>query len=94
VPQRAVLEGPTSKIVMVAVKNKEGQLVAEARPITVGEWVAAPDAEKAWVVRSGLNAGDQVIYEGLMKLRPGAPISLGQPAQAKPQAAAPAPAAK
>jgi membrane fusion protein (multidrug efflux system) len=94
VPQRAVLEGPTSKIVMVAVKNKEGQLVAEARPITVGEWVAAPDTEKAWVVRSGLNAGDQVIYEGLMKLRPGAPISLGQAAPAKPQAAAPAPAAK
>jgi membrane fusion protein (multidrug efflux system) len=88
VPQRAVLEGPTSKIVMVAVKNKEGMLVAESRPITVGEWVAKPDTEKVWVVRSGLQAGDQVIYEGLMKLRPGAPISLGQPAQ--PQAAAPA----
>lgn len=88
VPQRAVLEGPTSKIVMVAVKNKEGMLVAESRPITVGEWVAKPDAEKVWVVRSGLQAGDQVIYEGLMKLRPGAPISLGQPAQ--PQAATPA----
>ena len=88
VPQRAVLEGPTSKIVMVAVKNKEGMLVAESRPITVGEWVAKPDAEKVWVVRSGLQAGDQVIYEGLMKLRPGAPISLGQPAQ--PQAVAPA----
>lgn len=92
VPQRAVLEGPTSKMVMVAVKNKEGKLVAEPRPITVGEWVATPDAEKAWVVRSGLNAGDQVIYEGLMKLRPGAPISLGQAAQKQP--AAPAAAAK
>jgi membrane fusion protein (multidrug efflux system) len=88
VPQRAVLEGPTSKIVMVAAKNKEGMLVAESRPITVGEWVAKPDAEKVWVVRSGLQAGDQVIYEGLMKLRPGAPISLSQPAQ--PQAATPA----
>lgn len=90
VPQRAVLEGPTSKTVMVAVKNKDGVLVAEPRPITVGEWVSAPNAEKSWVVRSGLNAGDQVIYEGLMKLRPGAPISLGSAGNAQ----APAPAAK
>lgn len=88
VPQRAVLEGPTSKIVMVAVKNKEGGFVAEPRPITVGEWVAASDTEKAWVVRSGIQAGDQVIYEGLMKLRPGAPVTIGQPAQS--QATAPA----
>lgn len=88
VPQRAVLEGPTSKIVMVAIKNKDGAWVAEPRPITVGEWVSAPDAEKAWVVKSGIKAGDQVIYDGLMKVRPGAPISLGKPAQ--PQAATPA----
>lgn len=92
VPQRAVIEGPSSKIVMVAVKNKDGALVAEPRPITVGEWVAKPGADKVWVVRSGLKPGDQVISEGLMKLRPGAPISLGKPAQAQPQAAA-APAA-
>jgi membrane fusion protein (multidrug efflux system) len=91
VPQRAVVEGPTSKIVMVAVKNKDGVLVAEPRPITVGEWVAGPNAEKTWVVTSGIKAGDQVIYDGLMKLRPGAPISLGKPAQ--PQAASPAAAA-
>lgn len=92
VPQRAVLEGPNSKIVMVAVKNKDGVLVAEPRPIVVGEWVAGSGAEKAWVVRSGLQAGDQVIADGLMKLRPGAPISLGKPAQANAATAA-APAA-
>lgn len=87
VPQRAVLEGPKSKIVMVATKNKDGALVAEPRPIEVGEWVAGPDGEKLWVVRSGVQAGDQVIVEGLMKLHPGAPISLGKPANAKPAAA-------
>lgn len=81
VPQRAVLEGPTSKIVMVAAKNKDGMLVAEPRPITVGEWVSAPNAEKAWVVRSGIKAGDRVIFDGLMKVRPGAPINLGKDAQ-------------
>lgn len=88
VPQRAVLEGPTSKIVMVAVKNKEGQLVAEPRPIVVGEWVASSGTEKTWVVRSGLQPGDQVIADGLMKLRPGAPISIGKPTQPKADAAA------
>lgn len=88
VPQRAVLEGPTSKIVMVAVKNKEGKLVAEPRPIVVGEWVASSGTEKTWVVRSGLQPGDQVIADGLMKLRPGAPISIGKPAQPKADAAA------
>lgn len=88
VPQRAVLEGPTSKIVMVAVKNKEGKLVAEPRPIEVGEWVASSGTEKTWVVRSGLRPGDQVIADGLMKLRPGAPISIGKPAQPKADAAA------
>jgi membrane fusion protein (multidrug efflux system) len=79
VPQRAVLEGPKGKMVMVAVKNKDGALVAEPRMITVGEWVDNGAGDKLWVVRNGLQAGDQVIVEGLMKLHPGAPISLGHP---------------
>lgn len=79
VPQRAVLEGPKGKMVMVAVKNKDGAWVADPRPIEVGEWVNGQADEKLWVVRSGLQAGDQVITEGLMKLHPGAPISLGKP---------------
>lgn len=85
ISQRAVLEGPKGKMVMVAVKNKQGTLTAEPRPIEVGEWVAGADDEKLWVVRSGLQPGDQVIIDGLMKLRPGMAISLGK-------AAAPTPA--
>lgn len=85
VPQRAVQEGPKGKIVLLAVKNKEGAWVAEARPIEVGEWVNGKDDEKQWVVRSGLQVGDQVIVEGLMKIGPGAPISLGKPATQKPE---------
>ncbi len=80
VPQRAVIEGPKGKMVMVAVKNKEGATVSEPRPIEVGEWVLDAAGERMWVVRSGLQAGEQVIIEGLMKLRPGAPISLAKPA--------------
>jgi len=80
VPQRAVVEGPKGKMVMVVVKNKDGTLVAEPRPIDVAEWINGNADEKLWVVRSGLQAGDQVIVDGLMKLRPGMPVSLSKPA--------------
>jgi membrane fusion protein (multidrug efflux system) len=77
VPQRAVLEGPKGKTVMRVVKNRGGALVAESCPLEVGEWVTE-DGEKSWVVKSGLQAGDQIIVDGLMKLRPGTEIRLGQ----------------
>ena len=94
VPQRAVLEGPKGKMVMVAVKDKDSKLVAESRPVEVGEWVAGAAGEKSWVVRSGLVSGDKVIVDGLMKLRPGAPISIASPASAgDAQHAQPTPAA-
>ncbi len=77
VPQRAVLEGPNSKMVMVAEADKDGKLVSQARPIEVGDWTLSGN-EKCWVVRSGLKAGDKVIVDNLMKLRPGAPVSLSK----------------
>jgi membrane fusion protein (multidrug efflux system) len=79
VPQGAVLEGPTGKIVMVAENDKDGKLVSQPRPIEVGDWTNVGD-QKQWVVRSGLKSGDKVIVDNLMKLRPGAPVSLGKPA--------------
>lgn len=82
VPQKAVLEGPTSKIVMVVDHDKDGKTVANPRPVGVAEWVISPNGEKAWVVTSGLKAGDAVIVDNLMKLRPGAPVSLAQAAPA------------
>jgi membrane fusion protein (multidrug efflux system) len=87
VPQRSVLEGPKGKMVMVATTGKDGKTVAEPRPVTLGEWVTTAKDEKEWVVRSGLQAGDRVITDGLMKVRPGAPVSLGQPQPAAPAAA-------
>jgi membrane fusion protein (multidrug efflux system) len=88
VPQGAVLEGPTGKIVMVAENDKDGKLVSQPRPIEVGDWTNSGE-QKLWVVRSGLKPGDKVIVDNLMKLRPGAPVSLGKaPADAKPATAA------
>ena len=75
VPQRAVLEGPAGKFVYVAVPGDKGgagePLRADMRPIDAGEW-----SGDAWVVRSGLKAGDRVITDGVMKIGPGAPVSI------------------
>ncbi len=67
VPQRAVLEGPKGKSVyIVDAENK-----AQARPVVVGEWVG-----DAWVIDSGLAAGDKVVVDGVMKIGPGAPVKI------------------
>jgi membrane fusion protein (multidrug efflux system) len=85
VPQRAVLEGPSGKFVYIV--NAESK--AEPRPVQVGEW-----AGDAWVIDSGLAAGDKVIVDGVMRIGPGAPVRIAAPAgegkPATPPAGAPA----
>jgi membrane fusion protein (multidrug efflux system) len=100
VPQIAVLDGPQGKFVYVAGKDKDGKDIAAARPVTLGDWVEI-GGTNLWVVESGLKTGDRVITDGLAKLRPGAPIVLGDATAAgsappgEPAApGAPAPAAK
>jgi membrane fusion protein (multidrug efflux system) len=75
VPQRAVLEGPQGKFVYVV--NAESK--AEARPVDAGEWHG-----DAWIITKGLNDGDRVVTDGVMKLGPGAPVRVAQGEQ-KPQ---------
>ncbi|MDB5800104.1 MAG: hemolysin [Rhodocyclales bacterium] len=80
VPQGAVLEGPQSKIVMTVGKDKDGKAVVAPRPVEVGEWatldgVGGKPATKVWVITKGLAAGDQVILDNFVKLRPGAPVT-------------------
>jgi membrane fusion protein (multidrug efflux system) len=75
VPQRAVLEGPQGKFVYVV--DEKG--TAQARPVQAGEW-----AGERWVIASGLKGGERVIVDGVMKIGPGAPVSI---AQNKPEAA-------
>lgn len=82
VPQRGVQRNPQGAFVMVV---KDGK--AEVQPVTTGS--AQGDV---WVITDGLKGGEQVIVEGLQKVKPGAP------AKAVPFGAAPAapsaPAAK
>lgn len=75
VPQRAVQQGAKGHFVWVV--NKEGK--AEPRPIVVGEQIG-----NDWFVSSGLRAGDQVVVDGGLALRPGEPVTI-QTAQASPE---------
>ncbi len=85
VPQSAVVQTEQGALVMLA---GEGDKVTP-RPIQAGEWLG-----KDWVVLGGLKAGDKVIIDNLMKLRPGAPVAPHPPvvpgAPATTPAAAPA----
>jgi membrane fusion protein (multidrug efflux system) len=75
VPQRAVLEGPQGKFVYV-VNEKS---VAEARPVQAGEW-----SGERWVITSGLEGGERVITDGVMKIGPGAPVKIAEKPAEKP----------
>ncbi len=77
VPQRAVQQGAKGHFVWVV--DKDGK--AETRPVTVGEWYG-----DQWFINDGLKAGEQVVVDGGLRLRPGAPV------KATAVAAAPAPA--
>ena len=58
IPQRSVLEGPGTKIVLTV--NAQGMV--EPRPVQVGDW-----AGENWVITGGLKAGDKVIVDGVFK---------------------------
>jgi len=79
VPQKAILEGPQGKFVYVVNTGKDGATVAAVRPVEVGDW-ATRNAERVWIIRAGLNAGDQVILDNLVKVRPDAPVQIATPA--------------
>jgi membrane fusion protein (multidrug efflux system) len=73
VPQSAVLQTNQGDLLMLAdAENK-----VAPRPVQLGDWQG-----KNWVILSGLNSGDRVIVDNLLKLRPGAPVAPHAPAPA------------
>ena len=69
VPERAVVETQGSySVVVVGTDNK-----ASIRPVKVGERVG-----QKWIIAAGVNAGEQVIVEGMQKVREGAPVNARQ----------------
>jgi membrane fusion protein (multidrug efflux system) len=69
VPQRAVLEGPQGKFVYLV--NDKSQV--EPRPVEAGEWTG-----DRWIISSGLQGGERVIVDGVMKIGPGAPVKVAE----------------
>lgn len=65
-PQVAISSNDQGKFVYVVNEKNE----ATVRPVVVGDWVG-----KDWIILEGLNAGDKVIIDNIIKLRPGAVVS-------------------
>jgi len=84
VPQRAVARNPRGQaIVLIAAPDDK----AEERVVEVTRNLGT-----AWLIESGLTAGDRVIVDGVQRVRPGTPVSPvpftdsanGAPASVKP----------
>ena len=69
-PQTAVLTNDQGKFVFVAETGKDGKTAAAIRPIKEGGWQGTD-----WVILDGLKAGDKVIADNLLKVRPGAEVA-------------------
>ena len=78
VPQTAVLQN--EKGFFVFVVDAEGK--AAIRPVKAGDWVG-----RDWAILEGLKAGDKVIADNLLSLKPGTPVTAA-PAKAAAEAAA------
>jgi membrane fusion protein, multidrug efflux system len=80
-PQLAVQQGANGHVVYVV--KPDG--IAELRPVAVGDY----QGEKDIIIISGLAAGDRVVVDGAMRVVPGQPVKIADPAAAKDAKAAP-----
>lgn len=85
VPQAAVSRDARGTATAMVVKDGK----AEARPLQTGAVVNGQ-----WLVTAGLAAGDQLIVDGLQRLRPGTPVQATPAAAASAATAASATAAR
>jgi membrane fusion protein (multidrug efflux system) len=74
IPQRAVQQGRQGRFVFVI--DAEGK--AQIRPVEAGEWIG-----EDWIIEKGLTRGDRVVVDGVVRVRPGAPVRI---AEATPEA--------
>jgi len=79
VPQAGISRDPNGDATALVVGDGEH---VELRQVKVSRTVG-----DAWVVDSGLGAGDRVVVEGLQKVRPGAPVVASERAAVSPPAA-------
>jgi membrane fusion protein (multidrug efflux system) len=65
VPKTAIVQGPQGAAVYVLDAND----VAQARPVQLDR-----EVEKGWIVKSGVKAGERVVTDGVIRVRPGAKV--------------------
>jgi len=65
VPQTAVLTSDQGRFVYVVDDKNQ----AAIRPVVTGDWQG-----RDWEILDGIKAGDKVIIDNVIKLRPGAPV--------------------
>jgi membrane fusion protein (multidrug efflux system) len=82
VPQRAVSQGPQGAFVYVVNSTNDG---VTSRPIKLEREVRG-----GWAVKDGLNDGETVVVDGLLRIRPGARV---KPVPVDPNDSAPGPSA-
>jgi membrane fusion protein (multidrug efflux system) len=66
VPQVAVTQTETGYLLFVL----DAQGKAQLKPVKVGDWIG-----KDWAIYEGLKAGDKVVVDNLLKLRPGSAVT-------------------
>jgi membrane fusion protein (multidrug efflux system) len=71
VPQLAVQQGSNGHLVYVVNPSD----VAEVRPVIVGDYYGDKDI----VITTGLQAGDRVVVDGVLKVVPGKPVKIVEP---------------
>ena len=69
VPQRAILQRPDGTYAVYIVKDNK----ALRQTVTVGLWEG-----KDWIVLSGLEDGDRVITNQLLRIQDGMPVRLAE----------------
>jgi membrane fusion protein (multidrug efflux system) len=80
IPQLAVQQGSNGHLVYVV--KQDG--TAEVRPVVVGDY----EGEKDIVISNGLQAGDRVVVDGVLKVVAGQPVKIVEPGAAKDRPAA------
>jgi membrane fusion protein (multidrug efflux system) len=85
IPKQGIVQGPQGPSVFVVAANG----TAEARPVRLGRELA-----EGFVVQEGLKPGERVVVDGVVRVRPGAPVRVAPPGPAgqAAQAAPPGPA--
>lgn len=72
VPKMGVLFGQAGAMVWVVGQDN----VAQPRPVTIQEsW------NDQWILSGGVEPGERIVVDGIMKVRPGAPLAPISPAE-------------